>query len=155
MRINRIGDALGAEVTDIDLRERLDSGIVAKINNAFTDHIVLVFRNQKFASPDEFISAAENLGEPMPPVTMTYRLPGYEVVEELKNNSMDKRTGNPIDQRGGSWHTDHSNLERPPKATTLFAISLPSSGGGNTEFTNMYLAFESLPGDIKHEIAGR
>ena len=154
MKINRIGEALGAEVIEIDLRQNLDSAIIAEINKAFRDHVVLVFRDQHFSSPEEFINAAKYLGDPMPPVTTTYRLTDYEVVEELKSNSVDKRTGKPIDQRGGSWHTDHSNLGQPPKATTLYAINLPPSGGGNTEFTNMYMAFETLPEDIKKRIEG-
>ena len=77
------------------------------------------------------------------------------MVEELKSNSVDKRTGKPIDQRGGSWHTDHSNLEQPPKATTLYAITLPPSGGANTEFANMYLAYETLPEEVKKLVFGR
>ena len=67
-------------------------------------------------------------GEPMPPVVATYRLPGYDIIEELTNSATDKRTGEttPL-YRGGSWHTDHSNLECPPKATTLYAIDLPQA----------------------------
>lgn len=155
MLVNKIGSALGAEVIDEDLTRVQDSQTITNINNAFVEHIVLVFRNQNFSSPDEFVEAAKILGDPMPPVTNTYRLPNYDVVEELKSNSVDKRTGEPIDQRGGSWHTDHSNLERPPKATTLYAITLPPSGGANTEFTNMYLAYEALADDIKERIGGR
>ena len=155
MFVNKFGSALGAEVTEADLTGDQDTQDIANIEIAFAEHLVLVFRDQKFSSPDEFVKAARILGDPMPPVTDTYRLPGYEVIEELKNNSVDKRTGKPIDQRGGSWHTDHSNLKHPPKATTLFAITLPPSGGANTEFTNMYLAYETLPDDVKKQISGR
>jgi len=98
------------------------------VNAAFVENGVLVFRNQKFTGPEQFLAAASNLGEPMPPVVATYRLPGYDIIEELTNSATDKRTGEttPL-YRGGSWHTDHSNLECPPKATTLYAIDLPQA----------------------------
>jgi taurine dioxygenase len=57
--------------------------------------------------------------------------------------------------RDGSWHTDHSNLAAPPKATTLYAIDLPPSGGGNTQFTSMALAYQALPDELKRKIKGR
>jgi taurine dioxygenase len=38
---------------------------------------------------------------------------------------------------GDTFHTDHSNHPRPPKATMLFAVELPSSGG-DTQYVNMH-----------------
>lgn len=155
MKVRKMEGALGAEITGIDLRDSLGDRLLGQIKNAFIENSILVFRDQNFSTPDEFISAARYLGDPMPPVTSTYRLDGYDVVEELVNKPVDKRSGKKIDSRGGSWHTDHSNLESPPKATTLFAIDLPPSGGGQTEFTNMYLAYNSLPQSTKDQIDGK
>ena len=45
---------------------------------------------------------------------------------------------------GETFHTDHSNHPRPPKATTLFAVELPSSGG-DTQYVNMHDAYDDLP----------
>lgn len=156
LKIARLDAPFGAEVRGIDLSRPLEPATGAAINAAFNDNIVLVFRDQHFATPDDFLAAARNLGEPMPPVTATYRLPGYEVIEELVNSATDKRTGEttPL-MRGGSWHTDHSNLAEPPKATTLYAIDLPPSGGGNTEFISMVMAYEALPEGLKAQIKGR
>lgn len=146
----------GAEVTGVDLKRPLDAGTKAAINSAFADNGVLVFRGQSFATPDQFLAAASNLGEPMPPVVATYRLPGCEAIEELTNSATDKRTGEKtLLYRGGSWHSDHSNLAHPPKATTLYAIDLPPSGGGNTEFTNMMMAYEALDDDMKERLQDR
>ena len=52
-----------------------------------------------------------------------------------------------------AFHTDHSNHPRPPKATTLFAVNLPSSGG-DTQYVNMHDAFDDLPADTKQRING-
>lgn len=156
MEIRPLDAPFGVEVTGIDLRRPLPDDAAAAINDAFVANGVMVFRNQRFAAPEEFIAAASNLGEPMPPVVATWRLPGYDVVEELINSATDKRTGEraPL-LRGGSWHTDHSNLECPPKATTLYAIDLPPGGGGNTEFTNMAMAYEALDPAMKETLRHR
>lgn len=156
MQISPIpGANFGAEVTGLDLSMPLDADIRAAINKAFVENVVLCFRGQKFDAPGIFVTAVENLGEPMPPVTATYRLPGFDVIEELSNSAVDKRTGDttPL-ARGGSWHTDHSNLEKPPKATVLYAIDVPEVGG-NTEFTNLQLAYEGLDEDLKAAIEGK
>ena len=54
---------------------------------------------------------------------------------------------------GETFHTDHSNHPRPPKATTLFAVELPSSGG-DTQYVNMHDAYDDLPEDTKRRIDG-
>jgi taurine dioxygenase len=51
------------------------------------------------------------------------------------------------------WHTDMSYLEEPPKASMLYAIEIPPAGG-NTGFTNLYGAYEALPGSLKQRITG-
>lgn len=156
VEIRQVDAPFGAEVLGIELDGALDDATRAAINQAFIDNVVLVFRAQSFATPERFLKAARNLGEPMPPVTATWRLPGFEVIEEISNTAIDKRTGDPAPlMRGGSWHTDHSNLEIPPKATTLYAIELPASGGGNTEFINMCLAYQALGDELKAKIVGR
>jgi len=156
MNIRPIDAPFGAEVTELDLRRPLSEETRAAVNGAFVENGVLVFRDQTFAGPDQFLAAASNLGEPMPPVVATYRLPGYDAIEELTNSATDTRTGETtLLYRGGSWHTDHSNLACPPKATTLYAIELPPSGGGNTEFTNMMLAYEALDARMKEMLRGR
>ena len=146
----------GAEVVGVDLKQPLDGALKDAINSAFVENGVLVFRGQSFATPDQFLAAASNLGEPMPPVVATYRLPGYDAIEELTNTATDKRTGKTaLLYRGGSWHSDHSNLACPPKATTLYAIELPPSGGGNTEFTNMMMAYDALDDATRELLRGR
>src|SRR5258708_31492288 len=52
------------------------------------------------------------------------------------------------------FHTDQCHQPVPAKATMLYAIEIPSKGG-DTLFSNAYTAYETLPQDIKHRIAGR
>ncbi len=53
---------------------------------------------------------------------------------------------------GETFHTDHSNHPRPPKATMLFAVELPSRGG-DTQYVNMHDAYDDLPEATKRRIA--
>lgn len=144
----------GAAVTDLNLSNPVTPELLANINRAFATYVVLCFRSQSFESPDQFLAAAQRLGEPMAPVTASYRLSGYDEIEELSNFATDPRSSDtqPL-KRGGSWHTDHSNLSVPPKATMLYAIDVPASGG-NTEFTSLTLAYAALPPAMKRRIRG-
>ena len=155
MEVRALEGPFGAEVLRLDLTAPLTAGERKEANRAFAENVVLCFRGQRFELPEQFRAAVLNLGEPMPPVTATYRLPGFDEIEELTNEATDRRIGDrtPL-RRGGSWHTDHSNLERPPKATVLHAIEVPEKGG-NTEFTNLYLAYEALADEDKETLRGR
>jgi taurine dioxygenase len=53
-----------------------------------------------------------------------------------------------------SWHTDMSYRDTPISYAILNAVELPPSGG-NTYFANQYLAYETLPGNLKQELAGK
>jgi taurine dioxygenase len=79
--IHRLEAPFGAEILGLDRAGPLNATTRQAVNAAFNDNVVLVFRDQRFATPDAFLKAACNLGEPMPPVTATYRLAGYDVVE--------------------------------------------------------------------------
>ena len=154
MDIRALESPFGAEVLGLDLTARLTQRELEAARRAVAENVVLCFRDQKFDRPERFHAAVRNLGEPMPPVTSTYRLPEFDAIEELTNKAIDKRTGDrtPL-RRGGSRHTDHSNLECPPKATVLHAIEVPEEGG-NTEFTSLYLAYEALPDETRETIRG-
>src|SRR5262249_4957791 len=52
-----------------------------------------------------------------------------------------------------TFHTAHPNHPRPPKATTLFAVELPSNGG-DTQYVNMHDAYDDLPEETKQRIGG-
>ena len=65
--------------------------------------------------------------------------------------------GEPIGDLGDSdlfFHHDNAFTDDPDKATYLWAVELPTSGG-NTHFSNCYCAYDSLPGHLRQAIAGR
>ena len=52
---------------------------------------------------------------------------------------------------GGGWHTDHSYDQEPALGSILVAKELPESGG-DTWFTSMYKAYDSLSDGLKETL---
>jgi taurine dioxygenase len=140
----------GAEVVGLDFREPIDQEARAALNQAFVEHHVLVMRDQHF-SPDAFMAAVQLFGELQPHDKKEHHVPGHPDVSYVSNDEF--VNGRRIIP-GETFHTDHSNHPRPPKATTLFAVELPSRGG-DTQYVNMHDAFDELPEDTKRRIEGR
>ncbi len=150
MKIAKLSEHIGAEVTGIDLTQPIDEATRRRLNEAVVEHIALVIRGQKF-SHRQFLQAASLFGEPMERYFSDYSVPGVPFVHELSSRHRSK--DGTVKKVGERWHTDHTNQEYPPKYTVLHAVELPKSGGG-TSVVNMRAGYEALPDDIKQRIAG-
>src|SRR5262245_55360229 len=148
------GAALGAEVKGVDLRD-LDDATFARILQAWHDHSVLLIRDQSLSDHD-LIAFSRRLGElDWAPIQETGRrfvegLPEIYIVSNVKVN------GEPIGSLGDGeavWHTDMSYLDMPPKASLLYSLEVPPSGG-NTSFCSMYRIYEALTPRLRECIAG-
>jgi len=146
------GGALGAESRNADSRT-IDDGDFAVIAGAWHDHLMLVFRDQEL-NDEELIAFSKRFGElDWAPVQESGRrfVEGHPEIYVV-SNVLEK--GVPIGSLGAgeaTWHTDMSYLEVPPKASILYALEVPPSGG-DTYFNNMYAAYESLPQDLRRKI---
>jgi len=154
MQITPTGAALGAEVTGVDLRQ-LDAATTEAIHQAWLAHEVLLVRDQHLTD-DDLIAFSRRFGTlDHAPIQENGRRfvdghPEIYVVSNVIEN------GVPLGSLGAGeavWHTDMSYLERPPKASMLYALEVPESGG-NTYFCNMYRAYELLPGPLRQRIEG-
>jgi len=149
------GKALGAEIQGIDLRT-LEADDFARIYRAWLDHSVLLFRGQHL-DDDELIAFSERFGDlDWAPVQESGRrfVEGHPEIYVV-SNVMEK--GAPIGSLGAgeaAWHTDMSYLQDPPKASILYALEVPPSGG-NTYFNCMYRAYDFLPDAVKKRIEGK
>jgi len=141
----------GAEVRGIDLREPVDEATRARLNRAFVEHSVLVFRDQKLA-PAQMLAAVHLFGAVFAQHNTKFALPECPQIHYISNQDFFPDGTRYIPGEG--YHTDHSNAERPPKATVLYAVELPDRGG-DTQYVNMSLAYEELPARLKAKIAGR
>jgi len=147
--ITPLTDHTGAEVVGLDFTRPTDAETHAALRLAFAKHSVLVMRNQHF-TPQQFKAVAQLFGELHPDHKKERHVPGHPDVNYVSNEEIVK--GKHIIP-GETFHTDHSNHPRPPKATMLFAVELPSSGG-DTQYVNMHDAYDDLPEDTKLRIFG-
>src|SRR6516165_3412457 len=139
----------GAEVVGLDFTGLIKPEACATLNRAFADHHVLVMRDQHF-TPAQFKVAAQVFGELQIHDKKERHVPGHPDVYYVSNDEI--VNGRRIIP-GETFHTDQSNHPRPPKATTLFAVQLPTSGG-DTQYVNMHNACDDLPEDTKQKIGG-
>ena len=139
----------GAEVRGIDLNQFVDNDTRTTLNRAFARHHVLVIRDQQF-TPPQFIAAAQIFGELFQHDKREMHVPGYPQIYYVSNEQTvpGKRYIS-----GETFHTDHSNHPAPPKATMLFPVSLPSSGG-DTQYVNMHMAYDDLSPELKERVDG-
>lgn len=152
MQITKIKEHIGAEVTGIDLREPIDASARQALNDAVAEHVVMVIRGQKFTAA-QYQAAAQLFGELMEDQNRRYLVDGLPLVSVLSNRHKDSQ-GNPAKVgKNATWHTDHTNQERPPKFTMLYPVALPDKGGG-TSICNMHAAYEALPQAWKERITG-
>jgi len=150
MKITKIKDRIGAEVTGIDLRKPIDEETRQRLYDAAVENVALVIRDQHF-EPAELQRAAELFGELMEDQNRLYLVENHPLISVLSNCFKDSK-GKPAKVgKNATWHTDHTNQELPPKFTMLYPIHLPDQGGG-TSVCNMRAAYEALPEDWKARI---
>lgn len=149
-----LSGALGIEVTGLDFAQLVDPGVAADLEAALIEHIVLVVRDQNL-TPPQLLDFVGMFGEVMPQHLTSLRLPDYPNVVALDSrNTKVGADGKFVPIGARDWHTDHAHQERPPNYTALYAVNLPSQGG-DTSFANMQMAFESLPPEVRDDVAGK
>lgn len=148
MDVRKLGRSIGAEVTGVDLRW-LDNETFERIRAAFLTHQVLVIRDQTL-TPKVQIDFSRRFGLLEDQLNAHYTVEGYPEVLVLSNDLIDGKPVGLIDG-GDFWHSDSSHREKPSMATILYAVKNPDQGG-DTEFANMYAAYDTLPDNVKRRI---
>lgn len=143
--VEPVAGMIGAEISGIDLGDDLPDNTVAEIRSAWLRHVVVFFRQQNLTL-DQFLSFARRLGTPgrYPFVPGLHDHPEIIEVAKLPHETVNF---------GGIWHSDTAYLEQPPMASMLLAREVPAHGG-DTEFANMYAAYESLSPGLRSFLDG-
>ena len=154
LEVVKLGSALGAEIRGVDVSKPMDEATFRFVENAWHDNLVIVLRGQRLDT-DQQVAFGSRFGDlaPVRKVNMV-RETEHPAVMYISNR---KENGKFIDQLPEGemqFHIDQCYTETPPKATILFAMNIPSSGG-DTMFSNNYRAYERLPESVKAKIAGR
>jgi taurine dioxygenase len=149
------GAALAADIEGVDLSGDLSPDVVAAVKQAWGDHLVLRFRGQSL-SDDDLMRFSHQFGElDWAPISAAKDAPEGKQYVMVVSNVVEN--GQRIGQLGAYeavWHTDMSYIAEPPSASALYSLEAPPSGG-DTGFCNMYLAYETLPADLKRQVEGR
>jgi taurine dioxygenase len=145
LNVQKISGALGADVIGVDLSEDVSDEVLAEIRAALLDNLVIAIRDQDI-TPAQQLAFARRWGE-IHLHPFVEGMPDYPEILAVIKRPTDKKNF------GGNWHTDQMFSPNPAMGTMLYAKEVPSSGG-DTMFTNQYLAYESLSDGMKH-LAGQ
>src|SRR5258708_23311254 len=140
----------GAEIAGVELSSTVDEQTRKRLNEAFLDHFVIAIRDQKLNAP-QFLEAMKIFGEIFLQHNPRFAVAECPQIHYISNQ--DKFEDGRVYIPGEEYHTDHLNDVDPPKATALYAVKLPKTGG-DTQFVNMYEAYDALPEEMKKRIDG-
>lgn len=138
-------EGVGVEIHDVNLA-KLAPADLDTIQSAFREHGLIFFRDQNLSETDH-IAFAERFGA----ININRFFAAHPDHPQI---AMVAKGVNDRDNIGGGWHTDHSYDVEPALGSVLVARELPTSGG-DTRFTSMYRAYDTLPDELKAQIEGK
>ena len=144
MKVDPVTPTIGAEISGIDLSQPLDAVTQDKIYDALMKHLVLFFRDQDLSAEAQY-AFATSFGTPAAIHPIYPHVPGHDRVVVLENDG-----DRPPDT--DDWHTDLTFQPNPPFVSVLHAIEVPETGG-DTLWSNMYAAYDTLPEEIQALLA--
>lgn len=145
LKIEPVAGALGATVRGIDLTAVRESAELDGVRRALADFLV-VFLPEQDLSLDDLERVTDLLGgRDVTPFVDPLEDRPY-VIRVIKEPSDVLNFAN-------AWHSDLSYLPAPPAYTLLHAWDVPDHGG-DTVWSNQYLAYETLSGGLRATLDG-
>ncbi len=152
IKISPISEIMGAEITGINLVDKIEEDTKLCLRKALLDYQVLVIREQKL-TPALQVKFSRIWGELETPSNIKYTTKGSSKVMILSNEIKPDGSAVGVVDGGDFWHSDSSHIEIPSMITILQSIQNPRRGG-DTEFCNMKAVYDSLPKNLKLRIEG-
>jgi alpha-ketoglutarate-dependent 2,4-dichlorophenoxyacetate dioxygenase len=162
LTITKLHPFLGARVDGVDLTRPVDAQTFQAVFDAFQEHSVLVFGDQRFDDETQPAFSCR-----FGPLETTIRAIGRE--DRLSDHLVDLSNVDPdhddkligwgdrrmIYQSGNQlWHTDSSFKPVPAMASLLSGREVPPVGG-ETEFVSMRHAYATLPEATRRSLEGK
>jgi taurine dioxygenase len=145
LTIEPVAGALGATVRGIDLSAVREHAELEGVRQALADHLV-VFLPDQGLSLDDLERVTDLLGgRDVTPFVDPLEDRPY-VIRVIKEPTDALNFAN-------AWHSDLSYLPEPPAYTLLHAWDVPAHGG-DTVWSNQYLAYETLSGGLRQTLDG-
>lgn len=145
LAVHPLGASLGARIDGVDLGALDDDALVA-VRQAVHDHLVVILPGQALAD-DEQLAFAARLGARVSLHPVAAVFDRTEPVIEVIEDTADK----PPSAEG--WHTDVTFSANPPGFGVLRAEVIPPTGG-DTMWSNQYLAYEQLAPPLRALVDG-
>ncbi len=154
--VHKLHPHVGAEVRGVDLSVPLDAETLRQIMDAWHEHAVLVFRDQKLSEDDQrrFASHFGPIAKRVPPPKGSIKVETVAWDDMMMITDHVDKDGKPVGSLGHGemyFHTDKCYHRRPHRATFLYGIEIPSEGG-NTLFSSMYAAYDKVRPEIKERL---
>lgn len=156
LSVEPLSPAVGARVTGIDLHRPVDKTGARALRDAFARFAVLCLPGQSVTAQDQAAFAAlfgrvdaDGARRADDPGQSRSRR-GVMLVSNIRKD------GKPIGvlpEGEMHFHSDGAHRARPYRATTLYAIKVPSRGG-DTLFAAMAAAWEALGPDLQRRLDG-
>ena len=105
IQVTPIGGSIGAEIAGVDLARPLSNRQAQEVHDAFLEHSVVFFRDQRLY-PEQQKRAARLFGEPVA-IPFVKSLDGHPEIIDIVKEAEDAGKYN----FGGNWHTDTTFLE--------------------------------------------
>lgn len=149
IRVEPISESLGARVY-VAAEHLLDEGVPEKCLELLNTHGVLVFP-QISISDQMQVDFSGRIGN-MQPSKFSAKDEGSLGIYRV---TLDPERAKFIDYivSNEHWHMDGTTYAIPPKATNL-KCEVPASSGGDTEFADLFSAYEQLPAEKKAQLEG-
>ena len=135
IRVKPLTASIGAEVEGVNLAEPLSDGTFDTLHDALMDHQVIFFRDQEMT-----LEQHKDFGRRFGKLHIHPAAPGPEGHPEILVVHADEKSKHVA---GQGWHTDVSCDVEPPMGSILHIHTAPQIGG-DTLFSNMYAAYQSL-----------
>ena len=147
---------IGVEIEGADLAGALDDTTMNEILTLLNHNGVAVMRGQKLGI-EQFMGFGRRIGPLAVHSLRQFSKPGFP---ELMVNSNIIEDGKPVGLADGGqhWHTDGAYLEKPYRATILYAVEIPIEHGvalGDTMFASTSAAYDALTPDMKDRLSTR
>jgi taurine dioxygenase len=143
----------GCEIIGITLEQAVEDRMFVHVHQAFLDYGLIMFRSAELP-PATQVAFARRFGEVQIHPMSQYHGYGHPEIYLLSNLDANGRPNGKHPDKGTLfWHTDGSWRERSGLATMMYAEICPKVGG-ETQFCDMYAAYEELSPDWKARIKG-
>jgi len=151
MQQQKLGSHMAVAVEGIDLNQPPTPETQRALLDALHQNLVLCIRGQHLA-PVAFRDAMARFGTPVKRLQLA-ATPECDEVNIISSEDRDVLGDGKKLVNGASWHTDDSFMREPCSLTMLHGVVVPSRGG-DTQFLNMYAAYEALSPDLKARLSG-